>query len=182
MQIIGIAGGSASGKTTLSEKLAGYFSEEEVKIIHMDTFFKNPEDRPVVPSHINGEWYRDDNCPDTVDWVGYHNALNEAIAGTYSVVIVEGLLVLWDKETLEKLDLKIFVDCRPDQRIIRRISRNMQRGQTYEFITDIYLNMVRFRHDQYVEPTKWCADLIVNGAGDTTTFCDMCVRSIREKM
>ena len=180
MPIIGIAGGSASGKSTLADKLQKRFSDVEVKVLHMDSFFKKREDRPHVPSHISQRIYVDDNSPDTVDWDSYHRALDEAIKSRIPVVIVEGLLVLWDPYTLEKLDLKLFVDCRADQRIVRRIKRNMRWGQTFDDITDVYLDMVRFRHDQYVEPTKWCADLIINGAGNTDMACELCASKIQD--
>ena len=178
--VIGIAGGSASGKSTfcgkLEEKLTGY----RVKTIHMDDYFKPEQERPYVASHLNGKHYIDDNCPETIDFDQYHLDFDAAYAGDDDIIILEGLLVLWDEHTKDKLDLKIFVDCRPDERIVRRIKRNMQWGQTFDQITDVYLNMVRFRHDQYVEPTKWIADLIVNGTGCTDMVCEMCVDRIKK--
>lgn len=179
MPIIGIAGGSAGGKSTFAEKLCQQFSETEVTVLHMDSFFKKKEDRPYLPSHLSGKYYVDDNCPDTIDWDKWHDALDDAMQSGCEIVIVEGLLVFWDKYTLDRLDLRLFVDCRPDERIVRRIRRNMQWGQTFDDIADVYLDMVRFRHDTYVEPTKWCADVIINGAGNTDAVCQMCVQYIK---
>ncbi len=174
--IIGIAGGSAGGKSTLSDALEEKLTiaGKTVRAIHMDGFFKAEEDRPHVKSHINDILYMDDNCPDTIDWQSFHNKFDEIVSsGEYDFVIVEGLLVLWDEYIKSNLSLKIFVDCRADERIVRRIKRNITWGQSFDQITNVYLDMVRFRHDQYVEPTKWTADLIVNGSGDTTAVCDM---------
>ena len=82
---------------------------------------------------------------------------------SYKVVIAEGLLTLYDTNIRELCDIKLFVECRADERIVRRIKRNMRWGQTLDQITDVYLNLVRFRHDEYVEPSKWQADLVING-------------------
>ena len=89
------------------------------------------------------------------------------------IIIIEGLLVLWDEKPKNSLSLKGFVDCRSDERMVRRIKRNMKWGQSFEQITYVYLDMARFRHDQYVEPTKWSADIIVNGSCNTDIVCDM---------
>lgn len=164
--VIGIAGGTASGKSTLCDMLFNELGESITQVIHMDSFFLPEDLRPHVASHTNGRLYIDDNCPETIDWDKFHNALNDAIKSDKPVVIVEGLLVLWDEYTKKKLDIKIFVDCPSDERLIRRIKRNAQWGQSFEKVTDVYLNMVRFRHEQFVEPTKWVADVIVNGSGD----------------
>jgi len=180
--VVGIAGGTAGGKSTFCEKLKKALDGYRVQMLHMDFYFKDVKDMPCVPSHINGRHYTDYNCPDTVDWDRYHADLQAAIESDAQVVIAEGLLVLWDRETADKLDMKIFVDCRADERIVRRIRRNQQWGLTFDEITDVYLNMVRFRHDQYVEPAKWTADVIVNGAGDTDMVCEMCASHIRSKL
>lgn len=173
-KIIGIAGGSAGGKSTLSDKLKEKLSTYRLRVLHMDVYFKKESDRPYLPSHISGKYYVDDNSPDTIDWDAFHADFDEAAeSGEYDIIIAEGLLVLWDEYIRDRLDLKVFVDCRPDERIVRRIARNMRWGQSFEQITNVYLDMVRFRHDQYVEPTKWTADLIVNGSGNTDTVSEM---------
>jgi uridine kinase len=98
------------------------------------------------------------------------------LKNSYDVVIVEGLLTLWDDNICELLDLKLFVDCKSDERIVRRIKRNIQWGQTFDQITEVYLDMVRFRHEEYVEPSKWRADIIINGS----KFSDITIAIIRE--
>lgn len=178
--IIGIAGGTASGKTTLCEKLEKQLSDLKVKSIHMDAFFKW-DALPKAVSHLSGKTYDDHNCPDTVNWDAFHQELEEAVSGGCDVVLVEGLLVLWDDYLKNRLDLRLFVDCRADERIVRRIRRNTTWGLTFDEITDVYLDMVRFRHDQYVEPTKWTADLIINGSGQTDLVCNMLLQRCRQR-
>jgi uridine kinase len=90
-----------------------------------------------------------------------------ALENDFDVVIIEGLLTLWDQEIYSRLDLKLFVDCRPDERIVRRLRRNMGWGFSFDEISNVYLDMVRYRHDEFVEPTKWKADLILNGANSS---------------
>lgn len=178
--IIGIAGGTASGKSTLCEKLENQLSDMKVKVLHMDTFFKWGA-LPTAVSHLSGKTYDDYNCPDTVKWDEFHQAFDEAASGNHDVILVEGLLVLWDEYLKDKMDLRLFIDCRADERIVRRIRRNTARGMTFDEVADFYLDMVRFRHDQYVEPTKWTADLIINGSGQTDTICDMLISRCKSK-
>ena len=152
-----------------------------MRVLHMDGFFRPEAERPHVKSHTSDILYVDDNCPDTVDWQSFHQKFDETVSSPeYDVVIVEGLLVLWDDYIKSRLTLKVFVDCRPDERIVRRIKRNMAWGQSFDGITNVYLDMVRFRHDQYVEPTKWTAELIVNGSADTSAVQDMICKYISE--
>ena len=173
--VIGIAGGTASGKSTLCEKLEKQLSGLRVYAIHMDTYFKWNA-LPTAVSHLSGKTYDDYNSPETVRWDDFHQAFEEAVAGDFDVVLVEGLLVLWDEYLRGKLDIRVFVDCRADERIVRRIRRNTTWGLSFDEITDVYLDMVRFRHDQYVEPTKWTADILINGSGSTDMICDMLVQ------
>ena len=182
MYVIAIAGGSASGKSTFSARLIEALSPLKIEVLHMDSFFKKREERPYVKSHLNGKFYVDDNCPDTVDLEAYHKRFDELKDSDLDVLIIEGLLTLWDEYTKDKIDMKIFVDCRSDERLIRRINRNMKYGQKYEDITDVFINMVRFRHDQYVEPTKWTADFIINGSQNTDMILDMVTDKVKKSV
>ena len=177
--VIGIAGGTASGKSTLCEKLEKQLAPLRVHSIHMDTFFKW-DALPKAVSHLSGKTYDDYNCPDTVKWDEFHQAFDDAVSNDFDVVIVEGLLVLWDEDLKDKMNLRVFIDCSADERIVRRLRRNMSRGLTFDEISDVYLDMVRFRHEQYVEPTKWTADLIVNGSGNTDTMCEMLIARCKQ--
>ncbi|MDR2534783.1 MAG: hypothetical protein LBD29_01960 [Treponema sp.] len=166
--LVGIAGGSASGKSYFCEKLEGALGTLSVTAIHMDAYFKPKEERPYTEAFVTGKKYIDDNHPLTV----YSDRLKrdlKGMIGGYEVIIIEGLLTLWDKELYDMLDLRLFVECRPDERIVRRIRRNMQQGLTFDQITDVYLDMVRYRHDEYVEPSKWRADVLLNGSNPSET-------------
>lgn len=181
-KVIGIAGGTAGGKSTFAQKLAGALEEKGVAatVIHMDEYFRAPEDRPHVRSHLSGRTYVDDNSPETVDLGAFREAVAAAREDGDGAVIAEGLLVLWDDALRDLLDLRVFVDCAADERIVRRLRRNTEWGIPFDRVADVYLDMVRFRHEQYVEPTKWTADVIVNGAGDTAKACGMIARFITE--
>ena len=167
--VVGIAGGSASGKSTFSinleNELKHILPENSIYVMHMDNYFKAERDRPRSLSPLNGVCYVDDNHPQTMDLERFCDDLRDVSESRkYTVILAEGLMTLYDASIRELCDIKIFIDCRADERIVRRIKRNMQWGQTFEQITDVYLNLVRFRHDEYVEPSRWQADFIINGA------------------
>lgn len=164
--LVGIAGGSAGGKSTFAGKLAEGLKELNVKSISMDDYFKPAQERREAPAVIlKDRVYRDDNHPSSFDLDKMRDdVLRLKESAVFDVLILEGLLTLWDDEILNLLDLKLYVDCRADERIVRRIRRNMTWGLSFDEISDVYLDLVRFRHDTFVEPTKWRADMIVNGA------------------
>ena len=93
--------------------------------------------------------------------------------------MIEGLFALYLPEVLEHLDLKIFVDLKSDERLVRRIRRHLERGDTFDEITDRYIDTVRFRHDELVEPTRWRADLVLNGtlAGQEIAVAETYIRA-----
>jgi len=171
--IIGVAGGSAGGKSTFAENISA--SVENAVVISMDSYFKNEGDRQVTNAPVKRDKeYRDDNHPTSFDIQRMAEDIrNIASSGEYRAVVVEGLLTLWSDEIRSMADLKVFVDCRADERIVRRLRRNMIWGLSFDEIADVYLDMVRYRHDEYVEPTKWMADIIVNGSDDTARACEM---------
>ena len=144
---IGIAGGSASGKTTFANQLAEQLKERKVKVFHMDQYFKKEEARPIQDSFMNQKSYRDDNSLQSFDLKQFYQELKLAKQGTDEFIIIEGLFTLYDSTIYNFLDLKIFIDCRADERIVRRLKRNMNRGLTFDEISQVYLDLVRFRHD-----------------------------------
>lgn len=172
--IIGIAGGTASGKTTFTDKLEKALSKHKICVIHMDSYFKPENERPYSEAPVSGKMYIDDNHPLTMDLPKLFRDLLDIIDNSlHDIVIIEGLLTLWDKDIYSKLDLKLFVECNADERTIRRLKRNMEWGLSFEEISDVYLNMVRYRHDEFVKPTKWKADIIINGSTLPTCSVDM---------
>lgn len=167
MYVIGITGGTCSGKTTLTQKLKEKLTADGYKIndIHMDGYFKNPTPKTIAPfTRIE---YPEHNHPDSFRMQEFYDAVDEAVKGDEDILIIEGLLILHLDYIREKLDLKLFVDLRSDERLIRRIKRfQKDRGQALEDVSDRYLDSVRYRHDEFVEPSRWYADLIINGAFD----------------
>ena len=181
--VVGIAGGSASGKSTLCAALSERLQGISVLEFHMDEYFKPNREKPQSKSPLSGKIYTDDNHPDTMDIARLAANVREAqTSGAAQVILVEGLLTLWSDALCDLLHLKIFVDCRADERIVRRLKRNMQWGQSFDEVSEVYLDLVRFRHDEYVEPSKWRADIIVNGAQLTQTTLDMICEYIDTKV
>lgn len=179
--VVGIAGGSASGKSTFAVELEAKLENLKLKTFHMDSYFKPDSTRPKATALVTGKEYFDDNCPETIDHEqmrqDFLNALNEG----WDVILVEGLLTLWYDWLYERLDFKLFIDCQADERIVRRLRRNMaERGLSFDEIAGVYLDMVRYRHQQYVEPSKWRADLILNGSSPSPLAASLIEERIRK--
>lgn len=185
MLIIGIAGGTGSGKTTVVRKIIESLGEGEVVLLPQDSYYKDNSDvAPEERQNINFDH------PDAFDWplFSYHVAqLKKGLAieqPTYSyltctrqpetihvepreVVIVEGILALSDKQLRDQMDLKVFVDADSDERLIRVIQRDMiERGRTAEMVMERYTRVLKPMHQQFIEPTKRYADLIIPQGGE----------------
>ena len=175
-----IAGGSASGKSTLAAMLAERLSADtRVAVVAMDSFYKPEADLPLVTA-ASGKTYRDYNCPEAFD-LKRMKAEIEYAKSTADIVIVEGLLTLWDEDIRKQANLRVFVDCPADVRIVRRIKRNLTWGLSIEDITDVYLDLVRYRHEQYVEPSKQHADLVVDTTHGTEEAVAVVLRNLQER-
>ncbi len=174
--IVGITGGTCSGKTTLVGKLEEALKDNfTVSVLHMDKYFKKPSPTTIAP--ITGIEYVEHNHPDTLDLDAMYEDFNKIAGGTSEenpdIFLIEGLFALYLDEIRNKLNLKVFVDLKSDERIVRRINRFMQFGQTMEEITSRYLDTVRFRHDELIEPTRWHADIVLNGTLDANIGTDV---------
>lgn len=184
MLIIGIAGGTGSGKTTVVRKIMERLPKGEVGVISQDSYYKDSSDVPVEDRQkINFDE------PNAFDWdllLSHLQLLKQGKAiemPTYSyltctrqketehmephdVVIVEGILVLSDKRLRDMMDIKVFVDADGDDRLIRVISRDcIERGRTPQMVIDRYEKVLKPMHLQHIEPTKKCANLIVPQGG-----------------
>lgn len=187
MLIIGIAGGTGSGKTTVVNKIIDSFPAGEVAVIPQDSYYKDSSHVPVEErSKINFDE------PAAIEWTLLVDHLKKLKAGeavempTYSyltctrqeetvhveprdVVIVEGILVLTDPVLREMMDVKCFVDADADDRLIRVISRDcIERGRTPQMVIDRYEDVLKPMHSMYIEPTKRYADLIIPQGGTNT--------------
>ena len=194
---IGIAGGTGSGKTTLLNRIVKQFSGE-ISVVYYDNYYKAHNELPyeeraklnydhpdafdtdLVISHINklknGESVQ---CP-VYDY-SIHNRSDKTVEIKPSkVIIVEGILVFHDPELCKLLDIKIFVDTDADVRILRRIMRDVQqRGRDLESVVNQYLTTVKPMHEQFVEPTKRLADIIVLDGGYNLVALDMIMQRIQ---
>ncbi|MBC7235231.1 MAG: uridine kinase [Chloroflexi bacterium] len=161
--LVGIAGGTASGKTTIARQLERALADLRVRVISMDAYFLR--EKPRMRGPISGEEFEDHNHPASFDLEGLMADLDACCAADeLDVVIVEGLMTLYHEPLRQRLDLRLFVDAPADERIVRRLKRNMAKGLAFDDIAHFYLQSVRFRHEEFVEPSRWHADLVLNGA------------------
>jgi len=161
--VVGIAGGTASGKSTISRQLEQALADRAVLVMHMDAYFLKV--KPHMRGPISGEDYEDHNHPDSFDLDGLVRDLDAHLAERAAqVIVVEGLMTLHHAPLRERLDLRIFVDAPADERIVRRLKRNMAAGHDLDNIARFYLDSVRFRHNEFVEPSRWHADIVLNGS------------------
>lgn len=200
MLIIGIAGGSGSGKTTVVKEVMNKFSAEEVAIISQDSYYKDSShitieersninfDHPesiefdLLVNHI--QQLRKGNKIDqpNYDYIT-SSRLNETNAiHPKQVIIVEGILLFSDKRVRDLCDIKVFVDADPDDRLIRIIGRDMrERGRTAQQVIERY-DIVKEMHIQFIEPTKRFADVIVPQGGENKVAIKMLEATIEQKL
>jgi uridine kinase len=199
MLIIGIAGGTGSGKTTVVRKIIESLPAGEVVLLPQDSYYKDSSHVPVEErQNINFDH------PDAFDWpllAAQVAALRrgESIEQpTYSyltctrqpetihiepreVVIIEGILALCDPGLRSMMDLKVFVDTDPDERLIRVIQRDiLERGRTAEAVMERYIRVLKPMHEQFIEPCKRYADLIVPEGGSNQVAIDILTMFIQK--
>lgn len=184
MLVIGIAGGTGSGKTTVVRKIISSLPPGEVTVIPQDSYYK---DSSHIPPEERSKINFDE--PAAIEWTLLADHLRRLRNGeaidmpTYSyltctrqketvrveprdVVIVEGILVLNDPVLREMMDVKVFVDADPDERLIRVIARDcVERGRTPQVVIDRYQDVLKPMHEMYIQPSKRFADLIVPQGG-----------------
>lgn len=190
--VVGIAGGTGSGKTTVAHKLAAAMPTERCVTIEHDAYYRDQSHLPVeeraktnfdhpaaLESTLLAEHLRDLRAGKTVDIPIYDFATHSRAKETRRVspaalIIVEGILVFAEAQVREQMDIKIFVDTDADIRLMRRIRRDLEnRGRTFDSIRNQYYATVRPMHLEYVEPTKRWADLIVPEGGDNHVALDV---------
>ncbi len=160
---IGMGGGSASGKSTLAAQMAERLTPLRVEVVGQDQFFKKPDDMPQYYSQIDGQHHPAYNEPDSFKQAEMFEACGALRSADCDVVILEGILVLWFEPLRALMDLKLYVEAAADERIVRRIRRNMKKLEDCEFIANYYLESVRWQHEQYNAPTRAHADWVIPG-------------------
>ena len=195
--IIGIAGGTGSGKTTVAESIASSFSDESVVIIGHDSYYHDhshlsPNDRALIN-------YDHPHAFDTVllirqleelssgraverpvyDYVSHSRKTRGILIRPARVILVEGILVLENRKLREMMDIRIFIDTDNDERFIRRLLRDThERGRDLDSVVRQYLGTVRPMHLDFIEPTKRYADIIIPGGAHNTVAMDLVVTKI----
>ena len=178
--LIGIAGGTGSGKTSVANAILAEFSPSEVVLIQQDSYYKD-----LKHLHIDERATVNFDHPDAVDFNELGEDLQSIIAGetakipiydfnthtrthetltigNHHIIVLEGILALFDEKIRNMMDIKLYVDTPDDIRIIRRIKRDInKRGRTFESVIKQYYNTVRPMHEQFVEPSKKYANVII---------------------
>lgn len=200
MIIIGIAGGTGSGKTTVVRKIVESLPKDSVAVIPQDSYYNDQSDMRLEERKKTNF-----DHPDAFDWTLFGQQIAELRHGraieqpTYSylvctrlpetihvepkeVIIVEGIMSLYDKGLRNLMDLKVFVETSPDERLLCVITRDtVERGHPLEMLIDKYRNVLKPMHDQFIEPTKQFADIIVPNGGTNQKAIDILTTYI-EKM
>ena len=201
MLLIGIAGGSGSGKTTVVKKLIEALPEDSISVVSQDAYYwDNGSLSPEAKKEINFDH------PDAIEWdllVKHLDMLKEGKTipmpiYTYvtcarsaevipvkptEVVIVEGILIMTCPELVKRLDIKIFVDTDGDDRLMRIIKRDIEeRGRTVSDVLRHYETFVKPMHNQFIEPTKRLADIIIPQGGSNQVAIDIMASRIRMQL
>ena len=198
MLIIGIAGGTGSGKTTVVRKIVESLPANAVAVIPQDSYYKHQWDVPEERRKLTNF-----DHPNAFDWPLLTHQIEQLRHGaaieqpTYSyltctrcketihvepreVIIVEGIMALYDRDLREQMDLKIFVDTCPDERLLRVIERDIaERGHPLEMLIEKYRNVLKPMHDEFIEPSKQHADIILPNGGNNARAIAMMQQYIR---
>lgn len=196
--IIGVTGGTGSGKTTVTRKIIEEFGDVSLAYIPQDAYYKDQShltmDERVLTNYDHPFAFDNDLLSEHVRQLldgqavqmpvydfTQHNRAEESIrVEPKEVIIIEGILIFSDKELRDLMDIKVFVDTDDDIRIIRRIKRDMaERGRSLDSIIDMYTSIVKPMHEQFIEPTKKFADIIIPEGGSNNVAIDLMTTKIR---
>ena len=190
--LIGIAGGTGSGKTSVANAILAEFSSSEVALIQQDSYYHN-----LKHLHFDERATVNFDHPDAVDFnkmgedlqllmadetikipiydFNTHTRTDETLTiGNHHIIVLEGILALFDEKIRNMMDIKLYVDTPDDIRIIRRIKRDInKRGRTFESVIEQYYNTVRPMHQQFVEPSKKFANIIIPEGGHNKVAIDI---------
>ncbi len=197
IMVIGIAGGTGSGKTTITRRLIERFGGD-VSVIHHDNYYKAHHDMPYEERALLNYDHPDSFDTDmliehlkllkegkSIQCPVYDYAIHDRTDQTVTirptrVIIVEGILIYENRELCDQMDIKIFVDADADVRILRRIVRDVRdRGRSLESVINQYLSTVKPMHEAFVEPSKRRADVIVPEGGHNLVALDMVIQRVR---
>ncbi|EST13405.1 uridine kinase [Sporolactobacillus laevolacticus] len=196
--VIGVAGGSGSGKTTVTREIYRSFSDKSITVIQQDAYYKAQDDKPfeerlltnydhplafdtdLLISHIQELLQFHPIKKPVYDYTVHTRSAKIVPVEPKDVIILEGILILEDERLRNLMDIKVFVDTDSDLRIIRRLLRDTEeRGRSVESVINQYLTAVRPMHLQFVEPTKRYADIIIPEGGKNSVAIDLMATKIR---
>ena len=201
MLILGIAGGTGSGKTTVVNQILNELPDEEVTVISQDSYYKkndhlsykercninfdhpNAIDFDLLIEHVK-ELKKDNVIEQPIYSFVTHNRVQDTlITHPKKVVIIEGILILTKKELRDLIDIKVFVHADSDERLIRRLKRDIQeRGRDINEVLERYQSTLKPMHDEFIEPTKNYADLIIPNDTYNTVAIDIVRTVINESL
>ena len=189
--IIGIAGGSGSGKTTLTRNIYEQF-KDDVSIISHDSYYKDqthlcmeervktnydhPDafDTDLLIMHLNELLAGNDIYSPVYSYVEHTRTNETVLVKSKKVILLDGILIFENKQLRDLMDMKIYVDTDSDIRIIRRLLRDVgERGRDIQSVTEQYINTVKPMHEQFVEPSKKYADIIIPEGGNNQVALSM---------
>ncbi len=199
--IIGVAGGSGSGKTTVAKRVAESIDAAKVAFLDMDAYYRDhhalshdelrllnwdhPDafDLDLLATQLTQLGNGEAVDKPVYDFVRHRRAPDRQRVEPAPVIVIDGILLLVDERIRERLDIKVFVDTDADIRLVRRIRRDMaKRGRPLEEILDQYLTTVQPMHLQFVEPSKRYADLIIPRGGKNTVGIDLLIATINRRL
>ncbi|GGE74885.1 uridine kinase [Priestia taiwanensis] len=196
--VIGIAGGSGSGKTSVTNAIIEFFKDRSVLMLQQDFYYKDQSHLPfeerlntnydhpmafdngLLMEHINQLLeYKEIEKP-IYDYKLHTRSLETVKVEPKDVIILEGILVLEDERLRDLMDIKLFVDTDADIRILRRMVRDInERGRTIESVIEQYCNVVRPMHNEFIEPSKRYADIIIPEGGQNHVAIDLIITKIQ---
>ena len=199
--IIGICGGTGSGKTTVANRILESVSRDEVIFLQQDSYYRNLDEMPLdfrqkinfdhpdaIDNNLLVEHLRALKKGEAVELPLYdfktHTRKTETLhMEPRPIIIIEGILIFAEKRLLDEMDIKVYVDTPDDIRFIRRLRRDIaERGRTVESVIEQYVATVRPMHMQFVEPSKRCADVIIPEGGHNVVSIGLISGRIRERL
>ena len=191
--LIGVAGGTGSGKTSMAKNIVRYFNPDQVVIIEQDSYYYDLEDLPMDTRNR-----RNFDHPDSYDFALMKRQISSLLEGKtvdvpiydyrthtrrkdktmsvsgHKIIVLEGIMVLEDPALRDMMDIKIYIHTEPDIRFIRRLTRDIhERGRSLESVIEQYIKTVRPMHFQFIEPTKSFADVIIPEGGHNKVAIDL---------
>lgn len=196
--VIGVAGGSGSGKTSVTRSISQRFTDKTILVIEQDYYYKDQShipyeerlntnydhplafDNDLLIEHVKSLVAQQPVDKPVYDYTRHTRSDEVVRVEPKEVIILEGILILEDQRLLDLMDIKVFVDTDADVRIIRRMLRDIkERGRTIDSVIEQYINVVRPMHLQFVEPTKRYADIIIPEGGQNHVAIDLMATKIQ---